>query len=276
MEVAVPFGVGAHRCCPYPTSAADTEWLHFTVGGRPSMIRYLLCSHDSNYNAISPVVVLRVEWALLPDPRAINTEASSVAPLHQEQQGETKKGERPLCSVLVPENPPKRRGMFVSGYLFPDPFGVEFVFLRPSDSSSGKAKKAFNLFKTVSLRNSSSASVKPPHFQHQLCRFPLRSPLIPLEKMRGFSHASVINEFEALTKDAGRLQRETLREILEQNGEAEYLHNFDLGGRTDPDSFKACIPLVTHSDLEPYIQRIADGDTSPVLTGKPITSISLR
>ncbi|XP_009394595.2 jasmonoyl--L-amino acid synthetase GH3.5-like [Musa acuminata AAA Group] len=89
------------------------------------------------------------------------------------------------------------------------------------------------------------------------------------------SHASVINEFEALTKDAGRLQRETLREILEQNGEAEYLHNFGLGGRTDPDSFKSCIPLVTHSDLEPYIQRIADGDTSPVLTGKPITSISL-
>lgn len=90
------------------------------------------------------------------------------------------------------------------------------------------------------------------------------------------SHASVINEFEALTKDAGRLQRETLREILEQNGEAEYLRNFGLGGRTDPDSFKSCIPLVTHSDLEPYIQGIADGDTSPVLTGKPITSISLR
>ncbi|RWV94597.1 hypothetical protein BHE74_00041126 [Ensete ventricosum] len=246
MEVAVPFGVGAHRCCPYPTSAADTEWLHFTVGGRPSMIRYLLCSHDSNYNAISPVVVLRVEWALLPDPRAINTEASSVAPLHQEQQGETKKGERPLWSCNVPLA-----------------LCLSLAF-------------AFDMRKTVSLRNSSSASVKPPHFQHQLCRFPLRSPLIPLEKMRGFSHASVINEFEALTKDAGRLQRETLREILEQNGEAEYLHNFDLGGRTDPDSFKACIPLVTHSDLEPYIQRIADGDTSPVLTGKPITSISLR
>ncbi|CAL9049598.1 unnamed protein product, partial [Musa banksii] len=106
-------------------------------------------------------------------------------------------------------------------------------------------------------------------------RFPLPSPLILLEKMGVSSHASVINEFEALTKDAGRIQRETLREILEQNGEAEYLHNFGLGGRTDPDSFKSCIPLVTHSDLEPYIQRIADGDTSPVLTGKPITSISL-
>ncbi|CAL9050467.1 unnamed protein product [Musa banksii] len=92
--------------------------------------------------------------------------------------------------------------------------------------------------------------------------------------MRVFSLESVIEEFEALTNDAGRLQTESLRKILEQNGEAEYLRNLGLGGRTDPESFRACIPLVTHRDLEPYIQRIADGDTS-VLTGKPITSISL-
>ncbi|WOK91388.1 hypothetical protein Cni_G00079 [Canna indica] len=93
--------------------------------------------------------------------------------------------------------------------------------------------------------------------------------------MRVFSLESVIEEFEALTKDAGRLQRETLRKILEQNGEAEYLQSLGLGGRTDPGSFKACVPLATHSDLQPYIQRIVDGETSPILTGKPITSISL-
>ncbi|RWW21775.1 hypothetical protein GW17_00014054 [Ensete ventricosum] len=94
--------------------------------------------------------------------------------------------------------------------------------------------------------------------------------------MRVFSLDSVINEFELLSKDAGRQQTETLRRILEQNGEAEYLQSLGLAGRTDPESFKACVPLVTHADLEPYIQRIADGDTSPILTGKPITSISLR
>ncbi|THU72061.1 hypothetical protein C4D60_Mb04t08120 [Musa balbisiana] len=92
--------------------------------------------------------------------------------------------------------------------------------------------------------------------------------------MRVFSLESVIEEFEALTNDAGRLQTESLRKILEQNGESEYLRNLGLGGRTDPESFRACVPLVTHRDLEPYIQRIADGDTY-VLTGKPITSISL-
>ncbi|KAK4848543.1 hypothetical protein QYF36_014387 [Acer negundo] len=60
-----------------------------------------------------------------------------------------------------------------------------------------------------------------------------------------------------------------------QNGSAKYLQNLGLSGSTDPESFKACVPLVTHKDLEPYMQRIADGDTSPILTGKAITTISL-
>ncbi|KAK1285457.1 putative indole-3-acetic acid-amido synthetase GH3.5 [Acorus calamus] len=89
-------------------------------------------------------------------------------------------------------------------------------------------------------------------------------------------HERVIEEFEALTEDAGRVQIETLRRILELNGEAEYLQSFGLGGRTDPESFKACVPLVTHSDLEPYIQRITDGEESPILTGQCVTAISLR
>ncbi|XVE73741.1 hypothetical protein DITRI_Ditri11bG0142900 [Diplodiscus trichospermus] len=85
----------------------------------------------------------------------------------------------------------------------------------------------------------------------------------------------VIQEFEAMTKDAENVQRETLKKILEENRCAEYLQNLGLNGRTDPESFKACVPLVTHQDLEPYIQRIADGASSPILTGKPITTISL-
>lgn len=85
----------------------------------------------------------------------------------------------------------------------------------------------------------------------------------------------VIEEFEALTKDAERVQKEALRKILEDNCDAEYLRELGLNGRTDPESFKACVPIVSHQDLEPYIQRIADGDASPILTGKPILSISL-
>lgn len=90
-----------------------------------------------------------------------------------------------------------------------------------------------------------------------------------------FDPEEVIEEFEALTKEAGKVQEETLKKILEENGGTVYLRQWGLNGRTDPETFKACVPLVTHKDLEPYIQRIADGDLSPLLTGKPITTISL-
>ncbi|KAI9109910.1 hypothetical protein K1719_018951 [Acacia pycnantha] len=84
----------------------------------------------------------------------------------------------------------------------------------------------------------------------------------------------VIDEFEALTKDAERVQRETLRRILEDSA-CEYLQNLGLNGRTDPESFRALVPLVTHKDLEPYIMRIIDGEASSILTGQPIKTVSL-
>ena len=97
-----------------------------------------------------------------------------------------------------------------------------------------------------------------------------------LEKMEKFSAEKVIEEFEELTKDAGRVQRETLRKILQDNASAEYLQKTGLNGRTDPESYRSCVPLVTHPELEPYIKRIVDGDASPILTGKSIKTMSLR
>ncbi|KAK4268856.1 hypothetical protein QN277_022086 [Acacia crassicarpa] len=97
-----------------------------------------------------------------------------------------------------------------------------------------------------------------------------------LEKEQEFDVEKVIEKFEALTKDAENVQKETLRKILEDNASAEYLQNLGLHGRTDQESFKACVPLVTHKDLEPFMQRIIDdGDASSLLTGKPITTMSL-
>lgn len=91
---------------------------------------------------------------------------------------------------------------------------------------------------------------------------------------------ATIEEFETLSMEAGRFQRETLRKILEQNGGTEYLSQWGLNGRTDPETFKACVPIVTHSDIEPYIRRIALGEegdcNSSIITSKPITAISLR
>ena len=90
------------------------------------------------------------------------------------------------------------------------------------------------------------------------------------------SSNEIIDEFELLTRDAGHVQQDTLRKILELNADSEYLNRFNLERRTDSKSFKSCIPLCVHSDIESYIQRIADGDNSLVLTGKPITSLSVR
>ncbi|KAG6786844.1 hypothetical protein POTOM_008461 [Populus tomentosa] len=95
------------------------------------------------------------------------------------------------------------------------------------------------------------------------------------KKMEGINTNKVIEEFEASTKDAGGVQRETLKKILEENASAEYLQNLGLNGKTDPESFKSCVPLVTHEDLEAYIHRIAEGDSSSILTGKPILDMSL-
>ncbi|GJY54812.1 jasmonic acid-amido synthetase JAR1-like protein [Tanacetum coccineum] len=90
-----------------------------------------------------------------------------------------------------------------------------------------------------------------------------------------FDSEKLIQEFESLTKDAKRVQHETLNKILEENCEAEYLKKYGVDGRTDPQTYSSCVPLVTHKDLEQYIQKIADGAPGSVLTGKPITTFSL-
>ncbi|EPS58144.1 hypothetical protein M569_16672, partial [Genlisea aurea] len=85
----------------------------------------------------------------------------------------------------------------------------------------------------------------------------------------------VIHEFEELSRDAWRVQRETLKKILDENGETEYLKRWGLNGSTDAGVFRERVPIVSHQDLEPHIQRIADGTNPRLFTRKPITTISL-
>ncbi|WJX60684.1 hypothetical protein P8452_45863 [Trifolium repens] len=76
---------------------------------------------------------------------------------------------------------------------------------------------------------------------------------------------------EEMTKNTDSVQEKVLAEILAQNAETEYLKQFGLNGATDRESFKSKVPVVTYDDLLPYIQRIANGDLSPILSSHPIS-----
>eukprot|EP01018_Ginkgo_biloba_P041116 Gb_33942 [translate_table: standard] len=42
------------------------------------------------------------------------------------------------------------------------------------------------------------------------------------------------------------------------------------------EAFKECIPIVDYADIEEYIERIADGDRSPILCNYPVRLFGLR
>ncbi|MED6115693.1 hypothetical protein PIB30_093145 [Stylosanthes scabra] len=76
---------------------------------------------------------------------------------------------------------------------------------------------------------------------------------------------------EEVTKNTDSVQEKVLEEILRQNADTEYLKRFGLNGSTDRHTFKSKIPVVTYEDLQPDIQRIANGDRSPIFCSYPIS-----
>ncbi|XP_042480371.1 indole-3-acetic acid-amido synthetase GH3.6 [Macadamia integrifolia] len=76
---------------------------------------------------------------------------------------------------------------------------------------------------------------------------------------------------EDVTTNADQVQQRVLSEILSRSAHVEYLQRHGLNGRTDCESFKKLLPVVTYEDLQPDINRIANGDTSPILCSQPIS-----
>ncbi|WVZ00383.1 hypothetical protein V8G54_026452 [Vigna mungo] len=81
----------------------------------------------------------------------------------------------------------------------------------------------------------------------------------------------ILNFIEDVTANADEVQKRVLSEILSRNANVEYLRRHGLNGQTDRDTFKNLLPVITYEDVQPDINRIANGDTSPILTSKPIT-----
>ncbi|CAN7115015.1 unnamed protein product [Brassica rapa subsp. narinosa] len=76
---------------------------------------------------------------------------------------------------------------------------------------------------------------------------------------------------EEVTSNADEVQRQVLEEILSRNADVEYLKRHGLQGRTDRETFKHVMPVVTYEDIQPDINRIANGDKSQILCSSPIS-----
>ncbi|GLJ32759.1 hypothetical protein SUGI_0659600 [Cryptomeria japonica] len=76
---------------------------------------------------------------------------------------------------------------------------------------------------------------------------------------------------ENVTRNADEVQSQVLYAILTRNADTEYLTRYGLHGRSDRATFKKFLPVITYEDLEPEIQRIANGDTSPILSAHPVS-----
>ncbi|XP_022748902.1 indole-3-acetic acid-amido synthetase GH3.10-like [Durio zibethinus] len=92
----------------------------------------------------------------------------------------------------------------------------------------------------------------------------------------------IISWFNSISENAAVVQRETLGRILELNYGVEYLKKWFGDIKIQEKDvcaleslYTSLVPLASHADLEPFIQRIADGDTAPILTQQPITTLSL-
>ncbi|KAG6592005.1 Indole-3-acetic acid-amido synthetase, partial [Cucurbita argyrosperma subsp. sororia] len=76
---------------------------------------------------------------------------------------------------------------------------------------------------------------------------------------------------EDVTANAAQVQRRVLAEILSRNAHVEYLRRHGLAGATDPKTFKNTIPVISYEDIQHDINRIANGDSSPILCSSPIS-----
>lgn len=88
--------------------------------------------------------------------------------------------------------------------------------------------------------------------------------------------AKALQFIEKMTRNCDSVQENVLGEILSRNAETEYLQRFRLNGATDRESFKSKVPVVTYEDLQPEIERIANGDRSPILSCHSISEFLTR
>ena len=99
----------------------------------------------------------------------------------------------------------------------------------------------------------------------------LRAPAPAAAAVPSDKDAEKLRFIEEMTSNVDAVQERVLAEILARNAGTEYLARCGLAGATDRAAFRARVPVVTYEDLQPDIQRIANGDRSPILSAHPIS-----
>ncbi|CAK8535213.1 unnamed protein product [Lathyrus sativus] len=82
---------------------------------------------------------------------------------------------------------------------------------------------------------------------------------------------NVVDFIEDVTTHAYEIQKKVLAEILSHNANVEYLQRHGLNGQIDSETFKKLLPIITYEDIHNDIKRIANGDTSSILTANPVS-----
>ena len=84
-----------------------------------------------------------------------------------------------------------------------------------------------------------------------------------------------LSVLEELTSNAKQIQDDVLNKILKANANTEYLSRF-LEGSSDKELFKKNVPVVSYEDVKPYIDRVANGEPTDIISGEPITTFNRR
>ncbi|KAK9071780.1 hypothetical protein SSX86_008209 [Deinandra increscens subsp. villosa] len=85
-----------------------------------------------------------------------------------------------------------------------------------------------------------------------------------------------LKEIQRLTTEANKVQEDLLKAILTRNRTTEYLRKYMTEGASMDDDvlvFKQKVPVITYKDICPYIQRIANGEDSSLISGHPIVEM---
>ncbi|KAI3897025.1 hypothetical protein MKX03_015849 [Papaver bracteatum] len=89
------------------------------------------------------------------------------------------------------------------------------------------------------------------------------------------NHNKALEFIKKVTTNTDKVQKAVLSEILSISSQVEYLQRYGLNGRTDRETYRNVIPIATYESIKPFLERIANGDTSPILCGRPITNLLL-